>query len=519
MHNSIRQSMAWLHSWTGLLFGWLMFAIFLMGTASYYRSEISLWMQPELSKYEVNQNVAIQKAYEYLHTHANDAKYWYIGAATPSSPVTKIYWQKLDGGYDSKTLDANTGQALTLSATQGGDFFYTFHYQLFGLPVIIGRIVVCFAAFIMLIALISGIITHKKIFTDFFTLRTFKSQRSWLDFHNVSSVIALPFFLMITFTGLAIFSYLYLPWSIQKLYPDDRLQYFKEIRTNIVQSPLPPQPAQNIPLNDLLNQAQNIWKSQQIESVVVDKPNSNQAQVVITQTKDQSITGDKPQLSFNGVTGKILPSTRNNSAVAILDFGVYGLHMAKFAQPLLRLAFFFSGLLGCLMIASGLLLWSLKRQIQNKTQTFHFGYYVVDRLNIAMFVGLPIAMTAYLYSNRLVEIKAGMPNYEIYTFLIVWLFSLLVALITKKNWLWRSQLSILILLCFVLPCFNLIYLLHYNLLSSFQNYWIFLKVDLAFICFGCLGYFVLKNIHPIQLAAKKKIEKKLKTSQSEVNAS
>ncbi len=57
----------------------------------------------------------------------------------------------------------------------------------------------------MLIALVSGIITHKKIFTDFFTLRTFKSQRSWLDFHNISSVVALPFFLTITFTGLAIF--------------------------------------------------------------------------------------------------------------------------------------------------------------------------------------------------------------------------------------------------------------------------------------------------------------------------
>jgi uncharacterized iron-regulated membrane protein len=34
-----------------------------------------------------------------------------------------------------------------------------------------------------------------------------------LDFHNISSVVALPFFLTITFTGLAIFFYLYLPWG------------------------------------------------------------------------------------------------------------------------------------------------------------------------------------------------------------------------------------------------------------------------------------------------------------------
>ncbi len=105
-----------------------------------------------------------------------------------------MYWEKPDGGYGNATLDANTGQELKLSATEGGDFFYRFHYQLFGIPILIGRLVVSLAAFIMLIALISGIITHKKIFSDFFTLRTFKSQRSWLDFHNVSSVIALPFF-------------------------------------------------------------------------------------------------------------------------------------------------------------------------------------------------------------------------------------------------------------------------------------------------------------------------------------
>ncbi len=61
------------------------------------------------------------------------------------------------------------------------------------MPVLIGRLIASLAAFVMLIILISGIITHKKIITDFFTLRTFKSQRSWLDFHNVSSVVALPF--------------------------------------------------------------------------------------------------------------------------------------------------------------------------------------------------------------------------------------------------------------------------------------------------------------------------------------
>ena len=216
MHKSVRQSMAWLHSWLGLTFGWLLFAIFLTGAVTYYRYEISLWMQPQLASMQVNQETAVKSAYSYLQEHAPDAKSWYIGVANQASPVNKIYWQKADGGYERKTLDASTGKELSLSATQGGDFFYSFHFQLYGLPYVIGRTIVTIAAFIMFITLISGIITHKKILTDFFTLRAFKGQRSYLDFHNVTSVIALPFLLTITFTGLAIFFYIVLPSGMKK---------------------------------------------------------------------------------------------------------------------------------------------------------------------------------------------------------------------------------------------------------------------------------------------------------------
>ena len=48
MRNGFRQSMAWLHAWSGLVVGWVLFSVFVTGTASYYRSEISQWMRPEL---------------------------------------------------------------------------------------------------------------------------------------------------------------------------------------------------------------------------------------------------------------------------------------------------------------------------------------------------------------------------------------------------------------------------------------------------------------------------------------
>ena len=111
---------------------------------------------------------------------------------TISATSLELSWDPVEGadGYCIYRLNASTGKELQLSATQGGDFFYNFHFQLYGMPYTIGRLIVTIAAFIMLLTLISGIITHKKILTDFFTLRAFKGQRSYLDFHNATKLVS-----------------------------------------------------------------------------------------------------------------------------------------------------------------------------------------------------------------------------------------------------------------------------------------------------------------------------------------
>ena len=162
------------------------------------------------------------------------------------------------------------------------------------------------------------------------------------------------------------------------------------------------------------------------------------AQIQIKQLEDHSISLKPEQLSIAGSTGQILPDIRNYSPVATLYSGVYGLHMAPFAQPLLRLGLFFSGLLGCAMIASGLLLWSLKRQLHAKSQSFHFGHYLVDRGNLACFVGLPISMLVYFYLNRLVTPYIHGNNYEIQGFFLTWLISLVAARLGENVTIWHQ---------------------------------------------------------------------------------
>src|SRR5690606_13131061 len=138
MHKSVRQSMACLHAWLGLSFGWLLFAIFLTGAVTYYRHETSLWLQPEFATMQVNQETALKSAYSYLQQQAPDGQNGYIGVGNQGSPVNKVDWQKADGGYEVKAVSASTGKELQLSAAHGGDFFYKFHFPLYGMPYTVG---------------------------------------------------------------------------------------------------------------------------------------------------------------------------------------------------------------------------------------------------------------------------------------------------------------------------------------------------------------------------------------------
>ncbi|WP_237449629.1 PepSY-associated TM helix domain-containing protein [Novosphingobium silvae] len=74
---SFRQSMARLHTWVGLLPGWLLFLIFLFGTTSLFQQEISLWMRPELRGTTVTP-VALDAALTFLKRQAPGAASWTI---------------------------------------------------------------------------------------------------------------------------------------------------------------------------------------------------------------------------------------------------------------------------------------------------------------------------------------------------------------------------------------------------------------------------------------------------------
>lgn len=457
MKQGFRQSMAWLHTWGGLVFTWLLFAIFLAGTLSFFREEISLWMQPELHRVAPEGGDGVAYALAELQQRGAGAKSWTISLPGPRDPVVEARWNK--GKFDPKalvTLDPATGEVLAPRETRGGTFFRSFHFSL--MQGVLGEWIVGIATMMMLVALITGIVIHKKIFKDFFTFRPEKSKpRAWLDAHNVTGVMALPFHLMITYTGLVTLMYVYMPAGIAVVYGSEEKSFFATLSSR-QEAPQPQgTPAELTALEPLLAQARAHWNGAPPGSVLISNPGDAAVVVDIMRRRGASIAARiEPMLRFDGVTGRLL-AEHDDDFAARNTYGVmYGLHVAWFAQPFLRGLLFAMGLMGCLMIASGAVIWTAKRREQHTAAYAAPGYRLVEALNVAGVAGLLLSFTVYFWANRL--LPTDLPErigWEQRCLFITWLLTLGYALL-RGNFAktWRELLWLAALLLFLIPLLN-----------------------------------------------------------------
>ena len=501
-----RQSMSWLHTWASLILGWLLYAIFVTGTLSFFQNEISVWMKPEThqSVPATSQVEQTQVALAYLQKNHPDAGSWSIQLPNSRQTTTELNVRKQGEDLQARrggeriSIDSATGEKIEARETRGGGFLYRFHFELYGLDRIWARWIVGLATMLMFVAIISGIITHKKIFKDFFTFRSGKGQRSWLDAHNATAVFALPFHIMITFSGLLLLTFTLMPWGINQVY-ENRQQFLQDLNKQLTVSPSETQnsrqkmqageqtvtrstegagrergegrksrdqvtakPAPLTNLAPLIQQVQAEWKHNPIASITIIAPNTEKATIEMRALYGESVAHRNiyASLKFNGITGQAIDKNQNALGSPSVPQGIYNivtvLHEARGVDLALRWLLFFSGILGTLMVATGLILWCVKRAPQQQKQGYKsFGYRVVEVLNITAIVGLPLACAAYFYANRLIAVHAeARSDLEIRCFFIVWLCSLLYAAIRSHRQAWLELLALATLAFALLPILN-----------------------------------------------------------------
>jgi uncharacterized iron-regulated membrane protein len=448
MKEHFRQSMAWWHTWVGLICGWLLFAIFFTGTTAVFRDAGQHWLQPELhlpatAEKRLDEQGMIEAADRILRARGEGSEMWSVSLPAHGAAHFEAGWYGKDG-WQGIPLDAATGEPLATRPRESYAMLLLFwiHFRLHGLPGSLGHWLVGAMAMAMLALLVTGVIVHKRIFTDFFTFRPAKAPaRSWLDAHNVSSVMTLPFALMITYSGLAIFWGQWMPAG-QALVGREAMR--DETRPALPRVNSPGDPAPTLPLWSFVERAQaGLSEGQTLQRIMVYHPGGKETQVRLFYGNDALLWGGSNTQTFNGAMGELLLKEGDHGGTAQVTQSVlYNMHLIHFAGPVLRWLYFLMSAGCCVMIATGLVLWTIKRRhrilkqgtsVATTAASAIWGWRVVEALNVGTVAGLLIATAAMFWSNRLIPANLpGRVEWEIQVFFVVWALCGLCAL-------WRAQ--------------------------------------------------------------------------------
>lgn len=480
--------MAWVHTWFGLVLGFVLMVVFFFGTLSVFDREIDRWaipqtrfepqpmpsfdrlllpilrqVEPDKADYDANMpllhdasqgpmtpRLALPADEFWAYTtHRDPVLLMGVGFRVPQAKDPAAH----NHIHARVTVDPRTGAVLPDDHLEiGSQFFYPMHYSLHLEWKSLGVWLVGLAALMMLAALVTGVVMHRKVFREFFTFRPRKHlQRSTLDLHNLTGVLALPFHFFFAFTGLVIFAaYYYLPVSATQLKPlHDRHEVMEAQATG-----LPHErsgvPADMASVDAMVTEAQRRWAARdmagEVGYLVIHHLGDANSYVSIYRAGSDRVALVGEGIHFKASTGAVLREDPPRSAVDEVHEFLSGLHLQHFEHWMLRWLYVLGGLMGCVCIATGFIFFVEKRKRQH-ARAGSQGSRVVDALAVSTVTGVVVAALAMLVANRLLPADvAGKGDWEQGVFWVTWAMSLLHAgllsapvALARINLAWRQQ--------------------------------------------------------------------------------
>jgi uncharacterized iron-regulated membrane protein len=461
MFGSFRLSMTWLHTWFGLVLGYVLIVAFFFGALSVFDREIDRWAIPEtrfapqaMPSFDKLLAPIFPRIYPDKERLAeaqtrNDGPLpttlplheW--GAYTTHRDPVLLMWSGFelpkptnpdnDHVFGLMTLDPRTGAEISSDKLKiGSEFFYPMHYGLHLHWKDLGIWIVGLAALVMLAALVSGIVMHRRIFRELFTFRPGKrTQRSTLDLHNLTGIVALPFHFVFALSGLTIFAATYLPVSETMLRPLAKAHE----RAESLRTRLPMEaagvPAQLASVDAMVADAQRRWRARGMAGEVgllsIHHVGDANATVSVYRAGTDRIATTSDGIHYKGPSGELIREDPPRTAIASVNEFLTGLHLQHFRHWLLRWLYFMGGLAGCACIATGFVFFVEKRKRQHALQGVT-GSRWVDALAVTTVTGMLIAAAAILVANRLLPAElADRGLWEERVFWAAWLAALVHA--------------------------------------------------------------------------------------------
>jgi uncharacterized iron-regulated membrane protein len=433
MFNSFRLSMTWLHTWFGLVLGFVLMVVFFFGSLSVFDREIDRWALPE-TRFEPQTMPSFDARLAPIFQQVVpdeaelEAARGRVGGPLPATlplmnwsaytthrdPVLSLFAEfavtnNADDPHDHVhghvTIDPRDGRILPHDQLEvGSGFFYPMHYSLHLHWLDLGYWIVGVAALTMLAALVSGVVIHRKLFRELFTFRPRKNtQRSTLDLHNLTGVVALPFHFMFALTGLIIFASIYFPVAETQLQPQALAH--QQAQAEKMGLPFEPagRPAPLASVDAMVAEAKRRWAERDMPGEVgfltVSHVGDANSYVSVFRAGSDRVSLVGQGVHFEGPTGRVIYEEPPPPVVFQINEFLTGLHLQHFEHWLLRWFYVAGGLSGCVCIATGLVFFVGKRKARHALQGIS-GARWVDALAMTSITGMLAATLSILIASH-----------------------------------------------------------------------------------------------------------------------
>ncbi|MCG8382956.1 MAG: PepSY domain-containing protein [Gammaproteobacteria bacterium] len=372
--HTIKQSLS-AHSSLALTTAALLYLICLTGTLSVFFEEFERWEQPNIEEYLDYSPNQIQTAIQHFQERVSEQpKTLWIVLPTKAVPRMHVsgdgqeWFINADGSLSEPPLEAWTTMVTKL------------HMQLH-LPEDIGFILVGIMGVILCSLIFSGLLSHPNLFKDAFRWRLGRPTLAQVDLHNRLSIWALPFFLMIAFTGafiglMGLFSVI----AGTAFYDNDNHALLDAIYGG------DPVISEAVPNLDFDN-AFKILKTTVPDAVPIYLAIQN----INTESQYFEIAATLPErLIYSEIyrfraDGSLINHQRlsDGEAGRQIAYSVYRLHFGHYASFWVKLVYGLLGLALTIICASGINIWLARRKFES----------VLNDLWVAVVWGLPLSLT------------------------------------------------------------------------------------------------------------------------------
>lgn len=441
------KAMVAIHGWSGILLGLLLYAVVLTGTAAVFAHEIGAWSAGHVatrSSFAQPVDATLRRLTDQTPARYREAvNIWETGdhglgvffhrheTGADGVPTEAGVFYQLD--HQGRVLNATTGNIDDLFGPRNDDALSTFlvdtHVRLH-VPNPWGLVLTGILGLAMLVAAVSGLLIHRHLFKDIFTLRRrAKPVLATRDMHSVAGTWSLPFAFVLAFTG-SFFSFygtVGLPVVAAAAFSGD----VEALQHAVFGNPGTPDPRATPAGNLDRITSDAIRRTGEVPTFVAIE-NFGRADATVTSYHNPRSGDLEPvALLYNGATAAFIrakPQVGAQPSAGGTLVGIMGpLHFGNFAGMLSKAIWFGLGFAMCYVTFTGMRLWVIRRRDDARSLVW------LERTVTVVGHGLPLGLVVAA-AAFLVTMPLGTAVYWTTTaFLIAAAAAILAGVLARSN--------------------------------------------------------------------------------------